>query len=415
VNQAALTYLKTYSKSYSLDSLKSKLISSGYTKEDVEEAAAALGQKQEKASPEQHFEEQEKEVKKPIVSSSGEKKGFNWIKFGGVCGFIILIYLLEFVVTSFFIDSIQESLGSIFNIFMWVFTGIALLCVFFFYRGFYILGKSVDSKLIRFASISMIIVLLALIVIGVGGFAGVNYQASSAGSITGEVIGEDFLISEDGVLSGSDVSMSPFVIILISIIALAAAFLFVVQIIFSIGLIRVKEKVRFSQVSGIFNLIWTILNISIFVALVYILINLFVNPAFVVDLMFLLSGRIWIYNSFEISFIVLFFFTILFESIALLILGRRSEFGELESVQAGPVQVIQQTSARPVHAKPAVVKPIHTVQQVAAKPTHTRHVRTKPKPIVAKPKPRMSRKKASKKKAEEKKLAKPKKKTKKKK
>ena len=42
VNKTILDYLKKYSKEYDIEDLKEKIISSGYSEKDVEEAIAVL-------------------------------------------------------------------------------------------------------------------------------------------------------------------------------------------------------------------------------------------------------------------------------------------------------------------------------------------------------------------------------------
>ncbi len=285
VNQDVLNYLNEGKKrGFSLQLLKQKLLEGGFEEREINDAIAEINkagaptQSSPAQKPIQSQPTQSKPVsqssmtEKPIFQSSqpkpvtstytppkqnpfaqpvfqsssiNNKKGSAhlWAKISGILGIALLVFLTIF---SLVVLSLQNSLVLLFYfIIIMVFSGLYIF-------GFYKIGKEKESKLLKFSSLLMVIILALILVIGF-----VLY-------LTGNQLGEA-LSSISGTSAGG-------LVIVLSVLIVLLIFVFIIsKILFSIGLIKLKGEVKLAKLSGIVNLIVSIIGIFTFIFFIILL------------------------------------------------------------------------------------------------------------------------------------------------
>ena len=349
VDKRILDYLKKYRGKYPLDALRQKIISSGYTPRQVDKAIQSLGlgkvpgkpvvskpmaakpmaakpmaAKPMAAKPVAAKSVAAKSVAaksvaaksvaakpmaaKPVAVKPGSiqtntKGRVPWIKIASIFGFIILVLMLYVIVTSM-LSTFGVSLGFLENsILLITISSINFLAFLLFYFGFFRLGKPTNSKLLRVSSLMVIFLEIALIIfITLIWF----FVAKSVFSDVGLE-----RVSSAGV--GGDVNL--IWVILAGVIVLASV---IVQILFSIALIKIGNQVKFAKISGALNLIAIILGILVFAGL--IIVNI-ISPAFALTI----YESSWILTIVSGLLSLLVLLTILFESLCLLNASKKFE------------------------------------------------------------------------------------------
>tara|TARA_Y100000310_G_scaffold264470_1_gene275101 strand:+ start:102 stop:965 length:864 start_codon:yes stop_codon:yes gene_type:complete len=246
VNQIILNYLKANKDKYPLKDLKEKVISSGYSKEDVDEAERFLDKKGGE-----------------VVGVGNGKK---WIKFGAWCGVFILVFSVLNFILSFFGFSPLASLGMAGVIISIILVFALVISILFFLFGFIKLGKYTGSKLLRFSAkvlFGLVIAYIILIIIAI-----IWIVSSSGVNMTGNAI------SDLGSLSTN--------IGLIVIVLLVSLFLIVVVYMFFISLIKIRKQIRFAKSAGILGLI--VITLSILLSII-MMIAVITNPFLMVAFM----------------------------------------------------------------------------------------------------------------------------------
>lgn len=105
-NQIVLDYLKKYADKYKLEDLKKKIISSGYSNDDVNEAIKILGLEPKK--------EERKKIdltKQNILPVSQDKipsVHFPWMKVGAISGIFLIILTVLFLLSGTILKGIFE-------------------------------------------------------------------------------------------------------------------------------------------------------------------------------------------------------------------------------------------------------------------------------------------------------------------
>lgn len=280
MNKTILDYLRKHSGKYPLEALKRKILTSGYSKRELDEALAFLRAekskadikkpkpiksksikpkpakkpikiakpvlKKEKPMPKREFRkpvgikptEFKKPVasKKPIALKSADGKSVaakpvshKWLKISGVAG----IFMLVFSVLSGFFQG-----GIISQVLLSV---CAILSILFFY-GFIVLGKKYNQRLLTvvgwfFIIFSVLFVIFEIALLVFPGFVGLPEVELSIESIENAF---------SSLLSLAGIYLISFGLLLLLYIILG--------ILFGIGLIKLKQ-VKYAKVTGILTII----------------------------------------------------------------------------------------------------------------------------------------------------------------
>jgi len=149
-----------------------------------------------------------------------DKKGSGkWIKIGAWIGVVMLILALTLVILQFVLDGgLAKILSG--TIILSVFLVFFILLFFLYYFGFYKIGQHVDSGKLRFSSISIVILLLIIMALALVG------QMMASDPLGGLSSSQKIIAYSDGGL---------------------IFILMIMQLIFSIGLVGIKDKVKYSK------------------------------------------------------------------------------------------------------------------------------------------------------------------------
>ena len=246
VNKVVLDYVRSNRGKFSMRDIRTKILSKGYPKADVEEAISVLGEE------------------RGVLSDRAvrlNKGGFKWIKMAGVIGLVFFaLYLLNFVLGLLNINVLSSvPLGAIEYLNVGIsFVAVVALC--FFYYGFVRIGRLAGSGMLRISSIVFMVFSILLLLL---------FVMSSVFSI--------FNIPDVGqLISGSPIGGSFTGFVIFGIIFFA---IIVFRYLFVVGLIRIRRQVSFSMVAGIVGLINAIFFTLILGFFVYLMIypGVFVN------------------------------------------------------------------------------------------------------------------------------------------
>ena len=233
VNKVVLNYLKSHSGKYPIKALKQKAISSGYSKKEVEEAAASLNlNKPIKQNP---------RVQRAVQNVSFESPS-KLVKIAGVSGILmVLTFLIYFILSNFsegnsLFQKILLILVSIFSI--------------IFSIGFVSLGKKHDQSLLRigggiFVILSVILLLFNILMV---------VTPDALGNL---LVGDDLnleTLSED-VIAESITEIMAGLIVLVIIVGVFLIIAIIAGIVLGIGLLKLKKQLKFAKAAGILNII----------------------------------------------------------------------------------------------------------------------------------------------------------------
>ncbi len=266
-NQIVYDYLEKYGQQYKLEDLKNKILSKGYSKEDIDEAINILGLDEEKKEVGKPLENIKKGGNQGIIFKQEQKmmasRGFRWIRFSGILGLLLMLACLCILVYSYLVVSSYIGSFQISNLSMnkqIIYSGIILaisLLFIFFVSGFFKVAKHTNSKLIRFSSgIYFFLIIISLI-------AGLVYLF---------------------------VSLNAEITRIFNISLLFLLFLFIINSgFFFSGLISLRKQIKFTFIAGLFG--W-LLIIGILGAGFYILYNSGFNTSVFLSLQDIFSGAI---------------------------------------------------------------------------------------------------------------------------
>lgn len=269
VNQTVVEYLKNNSDKFPIERLKQKIISAGYPEPEVNNAIALLNlvKKQQSSQlksqstqqpilpqlqqpPNSYFPQQQAIQQEPY-------SGFKWMKLAGILGIILLVIF----VSSFIYSLLQNPMAlmqyqqkSTPITISYISLILLILVSVFFTFGFVKMGKHTQTKVLTLTSwifIILEILLLALII-----FSFIMYFTTEPASIT--------MDSSQPTPAGEQ---NYFPHIISSLIVL---FFLTIFLLFSLGLIKAGEQVRFAKPSGIIILILTLILILGFLSLIII-------------------------------------------------------------------------------------------------------------------------------------------------
>jgi hypothetical protein len=238
VNKVILDYLKKNSGKFELPVLKKKLISSGYTQKEVNEAADSLlsGGKVPSVEPAISKAEETRKI------GGNLEKNSKWFKIAGISGILAVVFLIALV---WFFE-----LGSLTGL---VLSFVVSIFLILFLGGFIVLGWKHNETLLRVASWILIGAVVLFLVFQIIGFFSPTFMKDMfIGGVSPSGIG-------DVVGSILEVMMGVVIFALIVLLSLVA-----LGILFGVGLTKLGEKVPFAKVTGILNIIgWATLIIGV--------------------------------------------------------------------------------------------------------------------------------------------------------
>jgi len=238
----------------------------------------------------------------PKIKST-HKGGRRWLKFAGILGFVFVALVLAFFVAQFFLPSYSvmsvETISFLITIAIVVAIAIIILYYFYFY-GFIVLGRYTGSRLIKVSGVLGIVAMSFMLLLLVSGII----LRSIGFFLSGEFLGDVSLPLLQFVFIGYAISM---------------LFLLAIGYILSIGLIKVRERVKFAKFSGA-----SIFAISIFNTVSFLFITLIMfNPLFLFDEM--VNSLFLYFVSFDLISFVLVLAILIFNSLVLLNASRKFE------------------------------------------------------------------------------------------
>jgi len=229
VNQTIFDYLKRYYEKYPVEELRQKILDSGYSEKDFDEAYLAVKAESEKVGGKINY------------SSSFLNSG-KMIKISGISGIALV---MSFVISMILILIFQQgsTVLSVFLAVLWVIT--SLSGMMFFY-GFDILGKKYEKKTLRISS-WIFIMLFAFLLFGI--IISIIFPSFVKDGILTPLL--------DSLSSNGDIIASALDAIGILLVSLVILFIliFVSGMVFSAGLIGLRKEIRFAFPSGLLNIL----------------------------------------------------------------------------------------------------------------------------------------------------------------
>jgi hypothetical protein len=331
VNRVILKYFRSNLGKYPLDKLKGKAVRGGYSLIDINEALMVLRTERNKAKS--ISSESDTGITKPVerrilntrVESVDLKAyGIRWMRFAGIVGFVFLLLGLLNYLASFLLGDTLLNLGPngtwTFFVITIVLAIVVVILSFFYLYGFLKLGRAVDSRLLRVATVMNIIsvilvVILALIYVvfswtmisAIGDLStGLENELGAELGIGGPILG-------NAVPDSSEANLGGWIFIVGGVFILFALFIFISRLLFSVSLIKIRNLVGFSGFAGFFGIVSLILVLISMGVVVYIMLN----P---ISLLGILTATSWIISFSEIlsvATVILGFMTLFSESLVL--------------------------------------------------------------------------------------------------
>jgi hypothetical protein len=243
VDERIVEYFKLHKSNYPLEDLKKKVLTAGYSQEDIQEALTKLHYESSRSAPTiqtkiKTIDEENVEDSNGIKKHDPANDKSLWLTTAGIAGILAFVFL---IVSGFFAD--QEKINS----FQLLFILLGFFSMTFFYYGFVVLGKRHEQKLLRVIS-WIFIIFAALIII---------FQAvliiipSIINNIIKQIpptVNYADMSSAIGVFFG--VLIIPTIIFFVLLIVFIA-----LNILFGTGLLKLKDKVKLSKLTGILIII----------------------------------------------------------------------------------------------------------------------------------------------------------------
>ncbi len=266
MNQKLIDYLKeTKRRGLDISSLKTRLIDEGWSAQEIDEALTSIETLQE-----------------PAVSDSlpalpqKEKKGFKWMLVAGIIGLIFLILEIATIVYGFVqgssqqvtfmnIDAVIPSLSYT----VMIIIAVAIILVFeLFYFGFVKMGKHSESGLLKVSAILMMFLPLLAVADFFVNFQMVNNLQSDVRSAAASASSGAALNATIGSLIGNMLSNIAIVI------GIGFLIWFIFQLLFAVGLIKARGRVKFALTSGILQIILLILSLIAIAIIAYVILQI---------------------------------------------------------------------------------------------------------------------------------------------
>ncbi|MBS3074938.1 hypothetical protein J4429_00605 [Candidatus Pacearchaeota archaeon] len=261
VNQVILDYLSRYSGMYKLEDLKNKIIATGYSPQEVDEASGVLGLEGGVEKNDLQFQALEEKF---------AVKTFKWMKFGGIIGIIFLTLgiigsiasiILPILYTQSFDGSTIEKLSSFFVPLIIIITILFLLfslVSIVFCKGFAKMGEFCESKLLKYSSLAFIFLIILFIILGL---IFIVFLMIFGNEIANSLLetGNTGRGLSVGIPTGSAINVTGayfgiFGFVLITGVFLLFFIVFINMVLFFIGLVQAGKKARFAKIAGISGL-----------------------------------------------------------------------------------------------------------------------------------------------------------------
>ncbi|MBS3078948.1 hypothetical protein J4218_02400 [Candidatus Pacearchaeota archaeon] len=299
VNKVVFDYLGQNYKKYNLEDLKKKILSSGYSQQDIDDALKVLGLENSgapivssstnpvftypgsvasanttnsslNASPVTNTVVIQDIGKTEPKQSKFDLSKVKWMKIAGIIGVVYILFFIMFFIMGYFLG------GSIFDgsSFIYVFIGIFLIMfisIFFFLYGFVKMGKFANSSLLSFSSKAYMILIILIILLIIGSIVlGLFIVKDGVQNVNGmNISAEGFHVGnleKTGVflglgsfdLIGKFFMFFALIGTLLSILSLATL---IISFCFFIGLTKAGREVKFAKIAGIFGVISLIIII----------------------------------------------------------------------------------------------------------------------------------------------------------
>ena len=151
VNKVVLDYVRSNKGKFSMRDIRTKILSKGYPKADVEEATSALGEE------------------RGVLSDKAvrlNKGGFKWMKMAGIIGLVFFVFLfLNFVLGLLNINVLSSVPLAMVEYLSFGISFVAVVVICFFYYGFVRLGGLAGSKMLRISSIVFMVFSILLLLL----------------------------------------------------------------------------------------------------------------------------------------------------------------------------------------------------------------------------------------------------------
>jgi hypothetical protein len=238
-----------------------------------------------------------------VVSSSvagGRAGGMMWMRFAGILGIVFLVLGIAGFVMSFF--TMPKISGSV-AVWSVIIISFVLFVLFEFYLfGFFKMGQKANSKMLRVSSLIYIISLIAFLLIAVlSVFYLIDFVETGPASLIG---------SPNFGPSGMPSLFTWQVVFILGLLG----FWFLVRGLFSLSLLFVRLKVKFSLAAATLGIIFTLVLFGTWGYVIYLLANPIKIIMMLVELLFnpgALSFYVWLFRGvFVLGLVVLLFETL---------------------------------------------------------------------------------------------------------
>jgi len=317
VNQVILKYFRENQAKHSLADLKKEVIGSGYPKKDVDEVVAVLKGEVGKTSVPK-VADLKPVARKPGVPSA-KFSGIRWMRFAGILGIVFLVLGVLNVLSGFF--GFGLSLGSSLaaSLVLLVVAIVLIVLVCFYFYGFLRMGRAVDSKLLRVAAVMNIVGVILMIVMMIAMVAFTFFMVRNIGnSLSGGDMDVQLGITGNAIGGLGGLGGIFWLFIIVGVLFLL--YLLTTRVLFSVALIRIRDKVRFTKIAGILGLI------VVSSMVIYYVIYLAMGPFMLMSLLSSSgSGMLGVFMVVGIGISILAYVTLLFESLALFDASKKFE------------------------------------------------------------------------------------------
>jgi hypothetical protein len=249
--KVVLDYLEKYYGKYNFQDLKNKIISAGYSVEDIEQAMKERG-----INERQAIQEKTQVQDSYIGDMHSKSKSSGGCKVGAISGIAFLFLCFLSIILFYIFSEIREV-----PIIIAILEGI---CLILFFYGFVCLGKKYDEGLLK---------VVGWILITIGGILTLfQFLVLIFPNLIGEfmfgALFDSFIPGSSGNISSMIASLG----ILIVISFVLALVYFIMFILLGVGLIKLKKESRLAKITGILTIVGTggllLLGLGILVLLV---------------------------------------------------------------------------------------------------------------------------------------------------
>jgi hypothetical protein len=324
VNEKLAEYLKKHSGKYRLEDLKKKILLSGYSEKEFDEAVKSAEIKPvERVKPVKTFkpvkpmkpvkplpvkkEHPVKPVKsvkpmKPVpkpakpIEKEGKTGKIKWMRISGIIGTLLMV-IIGAILAMTFSQAPIEIFQPMTNTLAFTYILISLILVILvsiFYYGFVKLGGYANVKALKTTSWMVILFTMIIFVVGDIVFIFQNIKNTSL-LVTG---------------------VPTFLIMIVVLLMAIFIVFFIIQLIFSLNLIRIRQ-VKYARASGIFAVILVCISLIIAIGGAYLMVRMVINSLYFFEITRILINFGIIFKIVQIAIMVFAIITVLFLTLAL--------------------------------------------------------------------------------------------------